>query len=613
MYKLILALLAVTSAGAYAVTQTDWSGGNGVPGPVTDWGNSFNVSSGVDWSYYPDSLLLTADVIQENTVDDNYTGSCCVHSDDVDGDGDMDILGTARMGNAITWWENLDGSGTSWLEHTINGNYGQASSVYTADMDSDGDIDVLGAASSGDEITWWENINGTGTTWTEHTVGGNFDGAISVQAADIDGDSDMDVLGAGFDANDITWWENTDGSGVFWNEHTINSNYNHASSVCACDIDDDGFMDVVGTSYGNNVITWWRNADSLGTSWTEYTVDSTFVGVWDVYSQDINNDGKMDIIGIAWLANDIAWWENMDGSGTSWAKHAIKDNFNGAISVYAQDMDNDGDWDILGAAVTDEDITWWENMGGTGTSWTEHTVDGNYYWAASVYASDINNDGFMDVLGASYEGDKVTWWDIHRFNASGSLESSIMEIDWSSGDSISWGAVTWLCDEPDSTGLAFLVRSSDNAADMGDWSDTITVSGTSLNGILEPRDNYLQYMAVLKTDNNEVSPALFEITIDWNIVGVAGETQSEVNSIQLLPISPNPVTGAAVITFELPETASVGISVFDMSGRLIREIHRDDYAGGTHGIMLGELPPGSYLCRMTSDDFEDSQRFVVLK
>jgi len=120
-------------------------------------------------------------------------------------------------------------------------------------------------------------------------------------------------------------------------------------------------------------------------------------------------------------------------------------------------------------------------------------------------------------------------------------------------------------------------------------------------------------MAVLETDSNNVSPALLEVTISYDVVGVAEETQSEVNGIRLLPVSPNPSTGAAVITFELPETASVDISIFDMSGRLIREVHRDDYAGGAHGIMLGELPPGSYLCRMTSGDFEDSQRFVVLK
>ena len=38
---------------------------------------------------------------------------------------------------------------------------------------------------------------------------GVFDGAISSTAADVDGDGDLDVLGAANAADDITWWENT--------------------------------------------------------------------------------------------------------------------------------------------------------------------------------------------------------------------------------------------------------------------------------------------------------------------------------------------------------------------------------------------------------------------
>ncbi|NQU05052.1 MAG: hypothetical protein HQ568_03090, partial [Calditrichaeota bacterium] len=43
--------------------------------------------------------------------------------------------------------------------------------------------------------------------FTEHTIAGNFDRAVSVYAEDIDGDGDMDVLGASPSAGDITWWE----------------------------------------------------------------------------------------------------------------------------------------------------------------------------------------------------------------------------------------------------------------------------------------------------------------------------------------------------------------------------------------------------------------------
>lgn len=36
---------------------------------------------------------------------------------DIDGDGDVDILGTALLDGSITWWENTVGDGSSWTEH----------------------------------------------------------------------------------------------------------------------------------------------------------------------------------------------------------------------------------------------------------------------------------------------------------------------------------------------------------------------------------------------------------------------------------------------------------------------------------------------------------------
>ena len=78
-------------------------------------------------------------------------------------------------------------------------------------MDGDGDLDVLGAASDANDITWWENTAGDGSAWTEHIVDGSYNGAFSVYAADVDGDGDTDVLGAAQGANNITWWENRGG------------------------------------------------------------------------------------------------------------------------------------------------------------------------------------------------------------------------------------------------------------------------------------------------------------------------------------------------------------------------------------------------------------------
>ena len=45
----------------------------------------------------------------------------------------------------------------------------------------------------------------------------------------------------------------------------------------------------------------------------------------------------------------------------AFTEHIIKDDFDGAYSVYATDVDSDGDVDVLGAAENDG-ITWWENV-----------------------------------------------------------------------------------------------------------------------------------------------------------------------------------------------------------------------------------------------------------
>ncbi len=189
----------------------------------------------------------------ENTVDGAFDGAWSVYAADVDGDGDMDVLGTAA--SDIAWWENTAGDGTTWTEHTVDGTFNGAYSVYAADVDGDGDMDVLGAAWSADDITWWENTAGDGTAWTEHTVDGAFDGAVSVYAADVDGDGDMDVLGAAESDHAIAWWENTAGDGTVWTEHTIDGAFNGASSEYVADVDGDGDMDVLGAAaFGDAIL-----------------------------------------------------------------------------------------------------------------------------------------------------------------------------------------------------------------------------------------------------------------------------------------------------------------------------------------------------------------------
>jgi len=614
VYIRILPLLIsgfITITFADSAVQTDWSGGPGVLGPVLDWGNEFYMYTGMSYSN-PSALVLQKTMLLiplEHTVAGNFGGAWSIFSADVNGDGYIDVLGAAGYADDITWWENADGSGISWTEHIVDDDFDGAQSVFSADVNGDGYMDVLGAATAAGDITWWENVGGSGTSWTEHTVDGYFGGAWSIFSADVNGDGYMDVLGAAYFADDITWWENVDGSGTSWTEHTVDGDFDGAQSVHSADVNGDGYMDILGAASIADDITWWENVDGSGTSWTEHTVDGAFDCAQSVYSTDVNGDGYMDVLGSARNADDITWWENVGGSGTSWTEHTVDGDFDGAHSVYSADVNGDGYMDVLGAAAYADDITWWENVGGSGVSWTEHTVDGNFNGARSVYSTDFNGDGYMDVLGAANLDDDITWWDLtNGYTPDGWLESSILYVQ-SDPD---WQWVDWTCSTPAGTSVSFQVRASDDYMNMGVWSDTLS-DPCSLEGILIDNDSYFQYRAIVQTSDPNATPIINDVTVSWNPVSIEDITEPIPPGITFLPITPNPVAGSPVIRFGLPEPNSVNISIFDLSGRLISEIHGNDYSPGYHDVLLGDMSPGVYFCRMISDDFKATQRFVVIE
>jgi len=345
------------------------------------------------------SETLSERFCKKYTITGDYDRVMSISAADIDGDGDMDVLGAAREANDITWWEN-DGN-ENFTEHTIKGDYNDASSVFAADVDSDGDIDVLGTAWSADDITWWENDGNE--NFTEHTIKGDYDGAYSVYAADVDSDGDIDVLGAAILADDITWWEN-DGSENF-TEHTIKGDYDGARCVFAADVDGDGDMDVLGSAGAADDITWWENDGNE--NFTEHTIKGDYDGARSMFAADVDSDGDIDVLGAAFYADKITWWEN-DGNG-DFTEHTIKDNYDGASSVHAADMDGDGDVDVLGTAESVNTITWWENDGSE--NFTEYTIQDDYGWAISVYASDVDNDGDMDILCAAWGDADIAWWE----------------------------------------------------------------------------------------------------------------------------------------------------------------------------------------------------------
>lgn len=610
MYRSMIVLIFVSSISyADSANQTDWSGGPGVLGPVVELGTEFNLDTGVSYSdpYYID-LEKTLIQIPIKTVVNNNINVYSMDCVDINGDGYIDILCTDKGQDDIIWWENVNGYGEDWVMRSVDGGFDGADIVNSADINGDGYMDVIGAAMNEYYVPWWENVDGTGTIWTEHSIATGLLGISAVASSDVNDDGYMDVFIATYHSydNEITWWENVNGLGLSWIEHSVGEYGPSVQSVCSEDVNGDGYTDVIGASNFYKEINWWENVDGSGSSWTKHQVCSDFTGAYSVSTADINGDGYSDILGASLANSYIIWWENVDGSGTDWIEHTVGRSLGVHWSVDSADINGDGYMDVVTALDDGNAIIWCENVDGSGIDWVEHLVDAEFYGAKLVCTEDINGDGYTDVIGGSWNGLEIAWWNPHEYAPNGWLESSILDTE----SSPQWASIEWNSSVPEGTDLYFKYRTSADPEEMGMWSDPLYYP-CLLSGLL---DRYFQYKVFLESTASDTSPSLYDVTLQWDPVSIEEAAEAIPPVISLLPISPNPSTGSPVIGFGLPEPSYVVISIFDLSGRLVSEAHGADYSSGYHDIQQQEgMSPGVYFCRMISGDFSAEQRFVVIK
>ncbi len=348
---------------------------------------------------------------QEYNITTNADNANTVFAADIDGDGDMDVLSSSANDDKISWYENTNGLGDFSSQQVISTAADNPYSVFAADIDGDGDIDVLSASGLDDKIAWYENMDGQGNFGVQQVITTNADNAYSVFAKDLDGDGDIDVLSTSTNDDKVAWYENLDGQGNFGVQQIITTNTNFVYSVFSDDLDGDGDMDVLSASPLDNKIAWYENTNGLGNFGSQQIISVNAINATKVYTADIDGDGDIDVLSSSVGDNKIAWYENLDGQGNFGTQQVITINANTARAVFAIDIDNDGDIDVLSASFGDDKIAWYENIDGQGSFGAQQVITTNADAAHSVFASDLNGDGKMDVLSASGYDDSVVWYE----------------------------------------------------------------------------------------------------------------------------------------------------------------------------------------------------------
>jgi len=318
-----------------------------------------------------------------------------VHAADLDGDGDMDVLISGWNSDTIAWYENLDGFGNFGNINYVTNNLNSTQSLSTADFDGDGDLDILASSLGDNKVVWYKNLDGQGIFGTEIIINNNAPFVSKVVATDIDNDNDLDVVAAVTNASKVVWYENIDGLGLFIDEVIISNTTTGVYELDVADVNGDSYIDVLTNSSSIGKPSWFENLDGEGNFGSENIID--FDGTFKIVPADIDGDGDIDIFKRELVGEDnlFTWLENTDGLG-SFIERQIISNFYQGRDMYATDIDNDGDIDLLTVYVGDGKIAWFENLDGLGTFGDRQIIDN--FASISIVGADLDGDGYKDVL-----------------------------------------------------------------------------------------------------------------------------------------------------------------------------------------------------------------------
>lgn len=188
---------------------------------------------------------------------------------DIDGDGDIDIAAgygekAPDSGMSVAWWENPGNGTADWELHHVGTTIRLADRVAVADLNADGRADIIVAEERWPEpedahIYWYRQAGEPKIqSWLRHTIVSQ-NTTNNLDIADMDNDGDIDLISAEHrGAKKMQVWEN-DGKGNF-TEHIVDEGKESHLGAQVFDMDNDGDLDILSIAWDSyRYLHLWRN------------------------------------------------------------------------------------------------------------------------------------------------------------------------------------------------------------------------------------------------------------------------------------------------------------------------------------------------------------------
>ncbi len=245
----------------------------------------------------------------KDTIGVSLGGANVVIAKDINGDGAPDAVANGYFSGDVVWYENNLRSG--WTSHIIGTNLINPENMDVNDINDDGKPDVVVAATGSNKVVLYLN-NLPDTNWSEIIIVENLPQVFCAKMADIDNDGDSDIVVAGQIATgntaNITWYEN-DGSEQTWTEHTLTTEMTKSRYLSIKDIDNDGYLDVIANDFWADKILLFKNKDG-GQNWSVDTIHENIDQPNGVFTADVDLDNDFDILVTTRNAKGLFWYAN---------------------------------------------------------------------------------------------------------------------------------------------------------------------------------------------------------------------------------------------------------------------------------------------------------------
>ena len=242
----------------------------------------------------------------------------------VDGRRGVDlVVGAKGEGAAIGWLESPDQARDlgAWRWHPLT-EAGWIMSLIEADMDADGDPDILASDRKGPlrGVFWLENPgaeHATDADWARHPIGGEDLEVMFLDLADLDGDGRRDVVAASH-APTLLLFRPRDDAGLIWERSEINlgPDLTMSKAVAVGDLDLDGRRDLVITfekaEHSSGVVWASPRSAVTGPDWIVRDLSGPPGTKFDrVELIDLDLDGDLDVLTCEERENlGVFWYEN---------------------------------------------------------------------------------------------------------------------------------------------------------------------------------------------------------------------------------------------------------------------------------------------------------------